>query len=61
MAISVYSLNVMKYMENRITQWIKSALYDTGTNLIRHIFVIKRYDKLKLISYWIKRVEKLKF
>ena len=42
MAISVYSLNVMKYMENRITQWINSALYDKGTNLIRHGFVIKR-------------------
>ena len=39
MAISVYSLNVMmKYMENSITQWINSALYDKGTNLIRHIF-----------------------
>ena len=38
MAINVYSLNVMKYMENRITQWINSALYDKGTNLIRHIF-----------------------
>ena len=42
MAISVYSLNVMKYMENRITQWINSALYDKETNLIRHVFVIKR-------------------
>ena len=42
MAISVYSLNVMKYMENRITQWINSALYDKGTNRIRHVFVIKR-------------------
>ena len=41
MAISVYSLNVMKYMENRITQWTNSALNDKGTNLIRHIFVIK--------------------
>ena len=40
MAISVYSLNVMKYMENRITQWINSALYDKGTNLIRPIFEI---------------------
>ena len=29
------------YMENRITQWINSASYDKGTNLIRHIFVIK--------------------
>ena len=38
MAISVYSLNVMKYMENRITQLINSALYDKGPNLIRHIF-----------------------
>ena len=42
MAISVYSLNVIKYMENRITQWINSALYDKGTDLIRHVFVIKR-------------------
>ena len=25
MAINVYSFNVMKYMENRITQWIESA------------------------------------
>ena len=41
MTISVYSLNVMKYMENRITQWINSALYDKETNLIRHVFVIK--------------------
>ena len=40
MAISVFSLN-------RITQWINSALYDKGTNLIRHVFVIKTYDKLK--------------
>ena len=32
----------MKYMENRIAQWINSALYDKGTDLIRHIFVIKR-------------------
>ena len=39
-AISVYSLNVMKYMENHITQWINSALYDKGTNLIRPIFEI---------------------
>ena len=77
MAISVYSLNVMKYMENRITQWINSALNDKGTNLIRHIFEInimhctyrylvhvncdETYDKLKLISFWIKRVEKLNF
>ena len=38
MTISVYSLNVMKYMENRITQWINSALYDRGTILIRRIF-----------------------
>ena len=37
-SISVYSLNVMKYMENRITQWINAALYDKGTNLIRPIF-----------------------
>ena len=36
--ISVYSLNVTKYTENRITQWINSALYDKGTNLIRPIF-----------------------
>ena len=34
--------SVMKYMENRITQWINSALNDKGTNLIRHVFVIKR-------------------
>ena len=77
MAISVYSLNVMKYMENRITQWINSASYDKGTNLIRRVFDIsithctdrylvhvncdKTYDKLKLISFWIKRVEKLNF
>ena len=77
MAISVYSVNVMKYMENRITQWINSALYDKGTNLIRPIFEInimhcrdrylvhvncdKTYDKLKLISFWIKRVEELNF
>ena len=40
MVIRVYSLNVMKYMENRITQWINSALYDKGTNLIRCIFEI---------------------
>ena len=40
MAISVYSLNVMKYMENHITQWINSALCDKGTNLIRSIFEI---------------------
>ena len=40
-SISVYSLNVMKYMENRITQWINSALYDKGTNLIRHMFMMK--------------------
>ena len=40
MAINVYSLNVMKYMENCITQWINSALYDKGTNLIRGIFEI---------------------
>ena len=40
MAISVYSSNIMKYMENRITQSINSALYDKGTNLIRHIFEI---------------------
>ena len=31
--IGVYSLNVMKYMENRITQWINSALYDTLSDL----------------------------
>ena len=36
--ISVYSLNVMKYMENHITQWINSALYDKGTNLIKPTF-----------------------
>ena len=36
--ISVYSLNVMKYMENRITQWTNSTLDDKGTNLIRLIF-----------------------
>ena len=77
MAIGVYSLNVMKYMENRITQSINSALYDKGTNLIRRIFETnithcmdtylvhvncdKTYDKLKLISFWIKRVEKVNF
>ena len=64
-------------MEDRITQWINSALYDQGTNLIRRIFEInithcavwylvhvncdEKYDKLKLISFWIKRVEKLNF
>ena len=31
----VYSLNVMKYMENRIAQWINSGLYDKGTNVIK--------------------------
>ena len=36
--ISVYFLDVMKYMENHITQWINSALYDKGTDLIRPIF-----------------------
>ena len=66
----------MKYMENRITRWINSALYDKGTNLIRrieinithctdryfvHVNCHKTYDKLKLISLWIKRVEKLNF
>ena len=77
MAISLYSLNIVKYMENRITQWINSALYDKGTNLIRRTFEInithctdrylvhvncdKMYDKLKLISFRIKRVEKLNF
>ena len=33
MTISVYSLNVMKYMENRITQWINSALYERELTL----------------------------
>ena len=33
MAISVYSLNAMKYMENRITQWINSALYERELTL----------------------------
>ena len=67
MTISVYSSNVMKYMENRITQRINSALYDKGTNLIRGIFEInithctdrylvhvncdKTHDKLKLIPF----------
>ena len=47
-------------MENRITQWINSALYARELTL-SDIFCDKTYEKVKLISYWIKRVEKLKF
>ena len=65
MAISVYSLNVMKYMENRITQWINSALYDKGTNLIRGIFEINITNKIDLIldkkSGKVEFLEKLNF
>ena len=46
MAISVYSLNVMKYMENRITQWINSALYEMELTL-SDIFS-KNWEKIAL-------------